>query len=70
MWLRRQIELVPPTAITVAGAVGCHHLLGMRISDVHGTLVEGRDRSIRYLPVYHPAAALRDPTVLQALRRL
>jgi len=68
-WLRRQIELVQPTAIIVVGAVACQHLLGMRISDAHGALVVPRpDHPIRYMPVYHPAAALRDPSILQALR--
>jgi|GEM_PF-2722650 len=66
-WLRKQIALVQPRAIIVAGAVACHHLLGMRISDVQGMLVESRDRTICFLPVYHPAAALRDPQKMQAL---
>ena len=68
IWLRCQIELVRPTAIIVVGAVACQHLLGMRISQAHGTLVLSPDRSVRYLPIYHPAAALRDPAILQALR--
>mgnify|MGYP000293352871 CR=1 FL=1 len=66
-WLRKQIAIVRPKAIIVAGAVACQHLLGMRISEVQGMLVESRDRTIRFLPVYHPAAALRDPQKMQSL---
>ena len=67
-WLRKQITIVRPRAIIVAGAVACHHLLGMRVSEVQGMLVESRDRSICFLPVYHPAAALRDPQKMRALK--
>jgi DNA polymerase len=66
-WLRRQIETVRPRAIIVAGAVACRHLLGAAIGEVHGTLIESPDRSTFYLPVYHPAAALRDPARMRDL---
>ncbi|MDR7416930.1 MAG: uracil-DNA glycosylase [Armatimonadota bacterium] len=60
-WLRHQIELVQPKAIIVIGAVACKYLLNMPIGEAHGMAVRLHGQDICYLPVYHPAAALRDP---------
>lgn len=40
----------------------------MPISKAHGTLVEDRAESVFYLPLLHPAAALRNPEHMEALR--
>lgn len=66
-WLRHQIELVQPKAIIVVGAIACQHLLGLPISEAHGTAVRLHGRNACYLPVYHPAAAVRDPARMRHL---
>jgi DNA polymerase len=67
-WLRLQRALVQPRAILVVGGTACQHLLGMPILRAHGTLVEDRTEGVFYLPLVHPAAALRAPEHLEALR--
>ncbi len=71
-YLYRQVELIEPRVICTLGNFSTKLLRG----DATGiTRVHGRDevitlgsRAVRLYPLYHPAAALRTPAMLDALR--
>jgi DNA polymerase len=71
-YLYRQVELIRPRVICTLGNFSTKLLRRSPtgISRVHGqpeVLTVGR-RTVRLYPLYHPAAALRAPATLQALR--
>jgi uracil-DNA glycosylase family 4 len=71
-YLRRQVELIEPTMICTLGNFATKLLRGdpTGISRLHGqeeTLTIGA-RVVRLFPIYHPAAALYTPSMLEALR--
>jgi uracil-DNA glycosylase family 4 len=71
-YLHRQVELIQPTVICTLGNFSTKLLRGdpAGITRVHGqpeVLRLGR-RSVRLYPIYHPAAALYTPSMLQTLR--
>jgi uracil-DNA glycosylase len=71
-YLHRQVELIQPTVICTLGNFSTKLLRGdpAGITRVHGqpeVLVLGR-RAVRLYPIYHPAAALYTPSMLQTLR--
>lgn len=66
--LQLQRALVQPRAILVVGGTASRQLLGVPILRAHGTLVEDRTEGVFYLPLVHPAAALRASEHLEALR--
>jgi DNA polymerase len=71
-YLLRQVELIQPTVICTLGNFSTKLLRGdpTGISRLHGqpeTLQLGR-RAVRLYPIYHPAAALYTPRMLQTLR--
>ena len=71
-YLRRQVELIEPTMICTLGNFATKLLRGdpTGISRLHGhaeTITIGA-RSVRLYPIYHPAAALYTPSMLEALR--
>jgi DNA polymerase len=71
-YLHRQVELIEPRVICSLGNFSTKLLRGdaTGISRVHGhpeVLSFGR-RVLRLYPLYHPAAALRSQSTLQALR--
>jgi uracil-DNA glycosylase len=71
-YLYRQVELIRPRVICTLGNFSTKLLRGdsTGISRVHGepqVLTVG-PRLVRLYPLYHPAAALRAPATLQALR--
>jgi DNA polymerase len=71
-YLYRQVELIRPRVICSLGNFSTKLLRGdsAGISRVHGqpeVLTVG-PRVVRLFPLYHPAAALRAPATLQALR--
>jgi uracil-DNA glycosylase len=56
-WLEAQLALVRPRLLVPLGRHALAHFAsGEKISEVHGTLVIARARSV--FPMYHPAAAL------------
>lgn len=71
-YLRRQVELIQPTVICTLGNFSTKLLRGdpTGITRLHGqaeVLVLGR-RAVRLYPIYHPAAALYTPRLLETLR--
>jgi DNA polymerase len=71
-YLERQVELVAPLVIGSLGNFATRLLSGRQvgITRVHGSplrITVGAHRTVLY-PLYHPAAALRTPAMLAALR--
>jgi uracil-DNA glycosylase family 4 len=71
-YLRRQVELIQPTVICTLGNFSTKLLRGdpTGITRLHGqpeVLVLGA-RAVRLYPIYHPAAALYTPRMLETLR--
>jgi uracil-DNA glycosylase family 4 len=71
-YLRRQVELIQPTVICTLGNFSTKLLRGdpTGITRLHGqpeVLVLGT-RAVRLYPIYHPAAALYTPRLLETLR--
>jgi uracil-DNA glycosylase len=71
-YLDRQVELIEPRVICTLGNFSTKLLRGDQsgITRVHGqaeVITLGR-RAVRLYPLYHPAAALRTPAMLDALR--
>jgi DNA polymerase len=71
-YLHRQVELIQPTVICTLGNFSTKLLRGdpAGITRVHGqpeVLTLGR-RAVRLYPIYHPAAALYTPSMLETLR--
>jgi len=71
-WLYRQIELVEPKVICTLGNFSTKLLSGSQqgITKVHGRPQERRvaGRDVILYPLFHPAAALRTPAMLEKLR--
>jgi uracil-DNA glycosylase len=71
-YLRNQVELIQPTVICTLGNFSTKLLRGdpTGITRLHGqpeVLVLGT-RAVRLYPIYHPAAALYTPRLLETLR--
>ncbi len=71
-YLHRQVELIQPNVICTLGNFSTKLLRGdpTGITRLHGqpeVLTLGR-RSVRLYPIYHPAAALYTPRMLETLR--
>jgi DNA polymerase len=65
-WLEEQLALIKPKLLVPLG----RHALARfapeaKIGEVHGTVVE--DDGLRLFPLYHPAAALHNPTLKATL---
>jgi uracil-DNA glycosylase len=71
-YLMRQIELIEPKVVCTLGNFATKLLTrsSRGITSVHGRpqVHELGGRTVRVLPLYHPAAALRTPRVLEELR--
>ena len=67
-YLRRQVKLVRPKVIIVLGRHALERMLPGYgpISKVHGTFVERA--GIAFVPVYHPAAALHNGSLVNELQ--
>ena len=72
-YLYRQLELVQPTVVATLGSFATALLSGraLGITRVHGEeqLVTLGGRTLILYPLFHPAAALYTPTMLEALER-
>lgn len=65
-FLDRQIEIINPFVIVTLGRISMGKFLpNARISEIHGKPVWVRDRLI--VPMYHPAAALHQPSLKPVL---
>jgi uracil-DNA glycosylase len=71
-YLLRQVELIEPKVICTLGNFSTKLLSGSRlgITKVHGVPQERQvaGLQVKLYPLFHPAAALRTPSVLQTLR--
>jgi uracil-DNA glycosylase family 4 len=71
-YLMRQIELIEPKVVCTLGNFATRLLTrsSRGITSVHGRpqVHELGGQTVRVLPLYHPAAALRTPRVLEELR--
>jgi uracil-DNA glycosylase family 4 len=71
-YLFRQVELIEPTVICTLGNFSTKLLTGSQvgISRVHGVpqVHQLGRRTVRIFPIYHPAAGLRTPSVMELLR--
>ena len=67
-YLLQQIAIIQPTVIVPLGRHGMEYFLpGVRISDIHGQLqeIEFEGRTLKVMPLYHPAAALYNGSMRQ-----
>ena len=72
-YLYRQLELIEPTVVATLGSFATALLSGraLGITRVHGQeqAVTLGGRAVTLYPLYHPAAALYTPTMLEVLER-
>ena len=72
-YLYRQLELVEPSVVATLGSFATTLLSGraLGITRVHGQeqRIALGGRTVTLLPLYHPAAALYTPTMLEVLER-
>lgn len=70
-WLDRQLEIIQPEIIVTLGRFSMAKFLPNElISRVHGQprFVEFQGRRVTVIPMYHPAAALRSSSIMEAIR--
>lgn len=62
-WLLKQIEQIDPKILILLGSTALRYMAGPehRITKEHGNWINCQNRLA--MPVYHPAALLRDPTL-------
>lgn len=66
-YLDRQVELIQPKIIVTLGRFSMQRYFpGQSITRVHGQIKREGDRA--YVPLFHPAAALRNPRWMEATR--
>jgi DNA polymerase len=66
-YLERQIELIRPKLVITLGRISMgRYFPGQSITRIHGQLK--RVGEISYVPMFHPAAALRNPQWMAAIR--
>ena len=68
-YLRRQLDMIQPKVVLILGRHALERLLPGQgsISRIHGTLVESGD--VAYIPLYHPAAALHNGSLVNDLEK-
>jgi DNA polymerase len=67
-YLKKQIQIIQPEIIATLGRFAMNYFLPTaKISQDHGTLFHLK--GVYIFPLYHPAAALRSTTVLDALKK-
>ncbi len=66
-YLERQIELMRPKLVITLGRISmARYFPGQSITRIHGQIK--RVGEISYVPMFHPAAALRNPQWMAAIR--
>jgi len=80
-YLDAQIEIIKPEILIPLGTIatqyvfGKYNLPGKRISEIHGKLFStagdlfNPGSRIKIIPMFHPAAALRNPALLNTVRK-
>ncbi len=65
-WLHEQVRVIRPQIVCTLGRFALHALIDptLQMSAAHGIPLE--DHGIRYVPLFHPAAAQRHPLLLDA----
>ena len=67
-YLERQIELIRPKIIVTLGRFSMQlYFPGQSITRIHGQVKRGAH--VAYVPMFHPAAALRNPTWMDELKQ-
>ena len=68
-YLKRQLELVKPKVVLILGRHALERLMPGQgsISRIHGTMIKRGD--VAYVPLYHPAAALHNGSLVADLER-
>jgi uracil-DNA glycosylase family 4 len=68
-YLKRQMELVDPKVVLILGRHALERLLPGQgsISRIHGSLI--KRGNVAYVPVYHPAAALHNGSLVRDLEQ-
>lgn len=68
LWLGKQIELVNPEIVILLGKIPISLILKEKgtLRDLHGRVRELKGR--RFVPTYHPAAAMRFPEPAKGIR--
>jgi DNA polymerase len=68
-YLQRQLQLVKPKAVLILGRHALERLMPGQgsISRIHGTLIKRGD--VGYVPLYHPAAALHNGSLVADLEK-
>lgn len=67
-FLDRQVEMVAPKVVATLGRFSMARWFpGQRISQIHGESIRDGERWI--VPMYHPAAALRDGSLREVMKR-
>lgn len=67
-YLDRQIELIRPKIIVTLGRHSMNRFFpGQSITRIHGQV--RREGEVVYVPMFHPAAALRNPQWMEAMRQ-
>jgi len=80
-YLDRQIELIKPKVIIPLGSIAMRYIFDKynhpkkRISEIHGKLfytaigdLFNESKDIKIIPMFHPAAALRNPEMVKSLK--
>ncbi|MGQ9910527.1 MAG: uracil-DNA glycosylase [Candidatus Flexifilum sp.] len=69
-YLDRQIELIDPLVIVTLGRYSmARYFPGAKISQIHGEPKWDEAAQRAYLPLYHPAAVLRTPSLMADMER-
>lgn len=65
-WLRRQFTILRPKLIILLGLAATHGILSpeLKMGESHGLWFERG--GVRFMPTYHPAAILRNPSLRRA----
>lgn len=67
-YLQRQVDIIDPKVIVTLGRHSLEYFLpGAKISEVHGQVVRDKNQKWTIVPFYHPAAALYNGGMRQAL---
>jgi uracil-DNA glycosylase len=67
IWLDQQLEVINPRLVVTLGRYSlARYLANARISGVHGQVIRAGKQLV--LPMYHPAAALRAGSMMEAFK--
>jgi len=82
IYLDKQVEIIKPETIIPLGSIVAQYILGRynlpkeRMSEIHGRFFKASigdlfntSRNIKIIPMFHPAAALRTPELLELIRK-